>query len=1186
MSNPSNLYAEKIFAEHPLAMWPLDEPSDYISLISDQTRESTAWAISPFTQLSASSSELDILTTNPLELGAVPFLDSPVFKFAPIPQAAPGQAAIETLSISPASQPVPISSVSLDLKNVTFGFYLRSLHSYTVGLTVGYVLSSATPNASDIVVKRQVLSQPIPGEWSMYSVTLDLPQVTDKTHIYPFISIAYSKQALFDNSSDYGYLINGISFGQWSENFNVSSLGIENKQPFTDTNINADYYIDAYQYGLGSNDGKYLIADNKLLAQNTSMPMVYGSSSLTKILPNPVAGQPSLLIPGMGMLDNSGRYNAYTFETWIRIDARNLAIRKVLGPVFSDNGLYVDGPFLRLKIGEALGSYFVGEWYRPMLVHIRIALNSASLLVNGEEVLSLEFSTESADYGNNTDYPGGIWGVYAYEDVPIVEIDCPAIYSYSVPAIVAKRRFGYGQAVESPDGVNKSFGASTAFIDYAVADYTNNYQYPDMGSWSQGISENIVTDDNTLATPTHSLPDFVFENTDYDSWFATQYVAAQPYFNFAQDPGFIRFNDLAVADQPTAGAYLIFAISEFSENEKTLLRIVNKINGDSFTVKLVSDEIRYMISIRGVEQEISSIPGVIINSRILAAVSFTELANQFGGDVLTFFSNSSQLLMFVAGDNSYTNMFDGNIYKVGICTERNLAKIQSYFAVPDSNVEVYGGESNTATFIAVLDGGIPSSFSIDEVFDHIANYTLVASNILGVFRIDVDSDSYWQDYLPLSYFSQYVTNPFGENYYDLDFLQFNIDYPATTRLLQSRYDTSNELVKTYISFQPIAGGATKQISAFANVEPLSQNNVVSPDSQRSGNWIDRAYEVVDGTIIYPPRDINFNDIAIVTHIELKIRGGLNNKISIRKIQYASQAFNASSANPIGTKFNIPVYPYQKYSSYFDYKSRNPYKIYKGSTPHLYLTKKTGIEKAGGYDPLINRGFLINVNDKSAAEYRVIATQMFLYYSKPRFDNEAVKIFEIQSAYDYIKVYVEPNSSDRNRARIYAVDANTGIEISAIAFYINGRLVNNPILNINEWTALGIRFAEPIPFDNFVGAIRFTGPILVNNISYYESSSLQEIERRSLRLWDAVEANSNSWNYWLSLLNEFGQSYKWRDVLVIASTIFSGIDPADIYKTYTGTNKIIGNDNASFSIGKPSYEVVNGLAWSSAIVKPL
>jgi hypothetical protein len=33
MSNPSNLYAEKVFAEHPTGLWALDDKADYISII-------------------------------------------------------------------------------------------------------------------------------------------------------------------------------------------------------------------------------------------------------------------------------------------------------------------------------------------------------------------------------------------------------------------------------------------------------------------------------------------------------------------------------------------------------------------------------------------------------------------------------------------------------------------------------------------------------------------------------------------------------------------------------------------------------------------------------------------------------------------------------------------------------------------------------------------------------------------------------------------------------------------------------------------------------------------------------------------------------------------------------------------------------------------------------------------------
>ena len=38
MSNPSNLYAEKIYSEHPLVLWALDDQADYVSLITEEKR--------------------------------------------------------------------------------------------------------------------------------------------------------------------------------------------------------------------------------------------------------------------------------------------------------------------------------------------------------------------------------------------------------------------------------------------------------------------------------------------------------------------------------------------------------------------------------------------------------------------------------------------------------------------------------------------------------------------------------------------------------------------------------------------------------------------------------------------------------------------------------------------------------------------------------------------------------------------------------------------------------------------------------------------------------------------------------------------------------------------------------------------------------------------------------------------
>jgi hypothetical protein len=171
--------------------------------------------------------------------------------------------------------------------------------------------------------------------------------------------------------------------------------------------------------------------------------------------------------------------------------------------------------------------------------------------------------------------------------------------------------------------------------------------------------------------------------------------------------------------------------------------------------------------------------------------------------------------------------------------------------------------------------------------------------------------------------------------------------------------------------------------------------------------------------------------------------------------------------------------------------------------------------------------------------------------------------------------------------MYAFNAKTGEIQTGVAFYINGNLVKTPVINANEWTSISLRFAEPLKFDNSVGAIRITGPVMVNNVSYYESSGIQEIERQSLRLWNEVAGISYDWDYWRTKINNFGAAYLWYDVLVLSSTQYYGVDPTNIYKAYTGTNKIVSGDSSILYLGGLlEYNITKEMSWSSSIVKPL
>lgn len=126
-----------------------------------------------------------------------------------------------------------------------------------------------------------------------------------------------------------------------------------------------------------------------------------------------------MIVPGKGFLNNVGRYKEYTAEFWIKVNSDATQSRRIFGPINDENGLYVDNGFLTLVIGNTYASHFVGEWFRPMLVHIRIIKKSVTVLLNGEEVISMAIDPATLDLQDEfTNNKSNDWlGFYSYSDV-------------------------------------------------------------------------------------------------------------------------------------------------------------------------------------------------------------------------------------------------------------------------------------------------------------------------------------------------------------------------------------------------------------------------------------------------------------------------------------------------------------------------------------------------------------------------------------------------------------------------------------------------------------------------------------------------------------------------------------------------------------------------------------------------
>ena len=423
MSNPSNLYAEKVFSEHPIGLWPLDENLDYISLISESQRNFNQWTIT-----NATSSGSYSITDQPFTESIVNLLVGSV----PI-------SGTETITcIGP--DIVNFTNLSSDLKTFSVSSYLYSVGPYIQSVYIGYEYTDTT--TSNIVQNLKKFDTSVISKWFNISETFEIP--SENTTLRPVIKIVVISGG---SPGDYNFKINGVSVGQWSENFNSKSLGVETIVFPNTINLDQDYAVIANAYGIDAEYGYYLSNESELFAINTSIPVVYGASNITRIKPNS-NNKPSLIIPGKGFLNKVGQHKTYTFEFWMRLDCNSYTPKKIVGPISSDDGLYVEGGFLTLLINKQFKSYFVGEWFRPMLIQIVLIRNNASVLINGEEVISLNIETDNLvlpeQYSDNKSQD---WiGFYSYSNVFPFEVDCIAIYPYQVSSIVAKRRFEIGRA--------------------------------------------------------------------------------------------------------------------------------------------------------------------------------------------------------------------------------------------------------------------------------------------------------------------------------------------------------------------------------------------------------------------------------------------------------------------------------------------------------------------------------------------------------------------------------------------------------------------------------------------------------------------------------------------------------------------------------------------------------------------
>ena len=1187
MVNPSNLYAERIYAEHPISLWALDDNADYLRMMSD-----TNLTLDLATLTKSNLTTADITTFSSYQ--TPPLFDDETTEITLSNTAFSGGTATASLFHTTGT------SVNSSTNSFTVSFYYYSANPYITSIKVGYKVGGTT-------IASETFTLSDSHNWQFITKTFSNPSTQV---VQLFLEFGYTENpALLGTLDVYKILVNGFSMGHSSEEFNKNSVGIsQSVYAVTDLDTTIDAFssgtygvvADAYGISSATSNGYYCVRWNRLLAKNSGLPMVFGSSNSTIVYPNPTEADPSMIFPAQGFLNQVGKNNLYTFEFWLKTRVvKNNAVHKIFGPVSSTDGLYINKNSMVLKIGNKSGSYYVGEWYRPMLIDIKYSPTQASLMVNGETVVA--FALDSADLAL---FPEEIissknanWvGFYANssKSVNSLELDGVAIYPYHVDSALAKRRYVFGQGVEFPQNVNVAYNGKSFFIDYAAANYSNNYRYPGIKRWDSKTNDNFNTNDGTLSTPSLSLPTLSYsDGKTYSDLYSLQTTTAYYRINTTGYNGHLSYESLNILNSSSVKGFIVSAYpgAYVVGTNNTIFKLVNKNTGDYFIAKMVpsttsSATMTYAYKIGDAAEAVLDASlnyAVASNSATTVGIDFSTISQRYASTIGSLLSNPTNLKLYIGNDENFTSAFIGRFYAVGFMTPRNFDEtVATYFN--SSGVMTNTGTGRTASQTQVIVTALSYT------------YKLSMKNPLGdtsKYTFEIGASSYWEDYVPIKTLSKTI-DVGGTDSYGLDFIQFNIDYPEPISFVnvsgEDYYDTSNSDIKTYVTFRYLSDGTYVDTSGFTSTSMLKSGTLL-PDA----GWATSKYEVVNGSIIFLPADLavgkTINDLAMVVSVESNNSTTLSSPTKIRYIELASQAFDDTSqqwSNVVGTKTGEKIYPYTYTLAgsvkTFDSKQKNPYRIYKKTSPYLYLTKDSGVKVLSEFDNLVSdsRGISIPINKGLVADYNLSSLQMAVRFDAVTFPTSETKIFsleyEVATVATIIDFYMIATTTAANRGKIYAKVGSTPFE--DIFYFLNSNEVANPVLAVGEWANIGIAFDPLLDFDNFVGDLRLVGPLTFNNISYYQYTGLQDNTKYADQRWNFYE--HSQWG-------DYDTEKTWGLFLASTYSAVSGVNPIEVYNVSIGTNKIIVDntaDETTLTLSERSKKVVGSVEWQSKTLKPV
>jgi hypothetical protein len=292
--------------------------------------------------------------------------------------------------------------------------------------------------------------------------------------------------------------------------------------------------------------------------------------------------------------------------------------------------------------------------------------------------------------------------------------------------------------------------------------------------------------------------------------------------------------------------------------------------------------------------------------------------------------------------------------------------------------------------------------------------------------------------------------------------------------------------------------------------------------------------------------------------------------------FASLSFDEGQFYSINTPATGKFYPIVKNEDQYVYKRNIPVVIDTESSPYLYLSGDSGIEVLPVIDENLTKGIAVPINQTLKNSQEVVGLQMFLMYNESDLFTERKKIGKIFSSDDSYDIILNPED-DGKRAFLNIFNSDTGTEFTNARFFLNGKLVNNIVIEPLAWNYIAISLQEnSIPLDGVVGEIEIYSGVKVDNVASFMELNPIKQELVVYDKWNLID--NQNWSYWSG-------SATWTTALNQESlevTILS-LDGKEIFNTYAGLSSGVVNDNSVVTVSHDSVVVINDVTWDVFLV---